>query len=71
MGIFAADIREELIDKILKPLLELEELALIWARIRRCPVIVYGRIIWKSSLPVLNIWLKRDGHFSTRTICND
>ena len=26
-GIFAADIREELIDKILKPLLELEELA--------------------------------------------
>ena len=27
LGIFAADIREELIDKILKPLLELEELA--------------------------------------------
>jgi hypothetical protein len=27
LGIFAADIREELIDKILKPLMELEELA--------------------------------------------
>ncbi len=27
LGIFAADIREELIDKILKPLIELEELA--------------------------------------------
>ena len=27
LGIFAADIREELIDKLLKPLLELEELA--------------------------------------------
>jgi len=68
LDIFVADIREELIDKILKPLVDLEELAgdpdTNLSLAHHCQ----WRRVWKSSSPVPNTWSKRDEFFDTENL---